>query len=319
MQIGDWVLAIGGPYGLSHSVSAGIVSALGRDIHTGAYDSFIQTDAAINRGNSGGPLFNVRGQVIGINPAIISASGGSNGIGFSIPINQVKEIYEDLKVRGEVVRGWLGVDLRDVTQQDQKELGLDKATGSLVSGVWEGSPAEKAGLEVNDVIVRFGSLEVSSTRSLLVAVARAKIGSTVPLDLVRKGAPVHAEATVAERPTELKLAAHSLDPGSVVRPDGLGASFQILDDDLRRKYGLEDESGFLVTEVQPKSTAETVGLQVGDLLLEINRKRVTTAEELLKGVDGSKTALLLVRRGAKSVFLTIEPGAMAPDPGVKHN
>jgi serine protease Do len=319
VQIGDWVLAIGSPYGLSHSVSAGIISALGRDIHNGAYDSFIQTDAAINRGNSGGPLFNLRGEVIGINTAIMSASGGSNGIGFAIPINQVREIFDDLKSHGEVVRGWLGVDIQDLSKQNLTDLGLDKTSGSLVTGVWDDSPARKAGLMMNDVIVRFGSLEVQNTRSLLVAVARTKIGTVVPVDVVRKGQNVHLEVTIAERPGELKLAAHSLDPSSVVRPRGLGASFQVLDDELREKYGLQDESGFVVTEVQPKSAAEAAGLQVGDLLLEINRKRINTAEDLLKGVDGSKTALLLVRRGAKSVFLSIDASALKPDPEVKQN
>jgi serine protease Do len=249
----------------------------------------------------------------------MSTSGGSNGIGFAIPINQIQEIFEDLKLHGEVTRGWLGIDIRDLTEQDLTDLGLEKKAGSLVFGVWADSPAQKAGLMQHDVIVRFGALEIQSTRSLLVAVARAKIGSVVPVEVLRKGETLRLEVSVAERPNELKLAANSLDPGSMVRPRGLGASFQVLDDELREKYELADETGFVVTEVQPKSAAEAAGLQVGDLLLELNRKRVTTAEELLKGLDGSKTALFLVRRGAKSVFLSLDPGALAPDPQLKQN
>jgi serine protease Do len=320
VEIGDWVLAIGSPYGLSHSVSAGIVSALGRDIHSGAYDSFIQTDAAINRGNSGGPLFSVRGEVVGINTAILSSSGGSNGIGFAIPINQVRDVLEDLKVRGEVVRGWLGIGLRDIVPKDLEALGLEGPGGVVVTDVWTGSPAAAAGMLKNDVIVRFGSAAVRNTKGLLLAIARAPVGSSAAVEVLRKGRPVRLSVLVAARPDELRMTAQSLDPEAVVRPRGLGAVFQSLDEKLRGRYGLENDSGFVITEVETGSAAETAGLQAGDLLVEINRTRISTAEELLRSLRESKgSALLLVRRGTKTLFFSIDALALKGPAEVQQN
>jgi len=207
LEIGDWVLAIGSPYGLTNSVSAGIVSALGRDIHSGNYDNFIQTDAAINVGNSGGPLFNLRGEVIGINTAILSTTGGSNGIGFAIPINDLKKAVEQLKHDGQVTRGWLGVALADPAPQDLDRFGLRSVTGAVITDVWDGSPASLAGLSEGDVILGFGPDRIDRTRSLLFAVATTKVGSKVPLEVLRQGKRMSMNVVIAERPEQTEVVA----------------------------------------------------------------------------------------------------------------
>lgn len=207
IQIGDWVMAIGSPYGLSNSVSVGIISALGRDIHSGNYDNFIQTDAAINVGNSGGPLFNIHGEVIGINSAILSTGGGSNGIGFAIPINDIKGAVEQLKQRGEVTRGWLGIALEDPDPAQLADLGLKAQKGSVVTDVWKDSPAATAGLVPGDVILGYGQQEVSGTRALLFAVAGTKIGATIPMQVLRNHKKVSVQVTIASRPEETELVA----------------------------------------------------------------------------------------------------------------
>ena len=201
-RVGDWVLAIGNPFGLGGTVTAGIVSARGRDIHQGQYDDFIQTDAAINRGNSGGPLFNMDGQVIGINTAIFSPSGGSIGIGFSIPSNMAKNIVSQLKAYGHPRRGWLGVKIQQVTPEIAESLGLKDANGAMVAGVTDGGPAEKAKIRGGDVILKFGGQDVKEMHTLPRIVADAEVGKEVPVVLWRDGKEVTVQTVLAERPAD---------------------------------------------------------------------------------------------------------------------
>ena len=206
-RVGDWVLAIGNPFGLGGTVTAGIVSARGRDIHQGQYDDFIQTDAAINRGNSGGPLFNMDGQVIGINTAIFSPSGGSIGIGFSIPSNMAKNIVAQLKAYGHPRRGWLGVKIQQVTPEIAESLGLKDANGAMVAGVTDGGPAEKAKIRGGDVILKFDGQDVKEMHNLPRIVADAEVGKEVPVVLWRDGKEVTVQTVLAERPADAELAA----------------------------------------------------------------------------------------------------------------
>jgi serine protease Do len=229
IEIGDWVMAIGSPYGLSNSVSAGIVSALGRDIQSGNYDNFIQTDAAINVGNSGGPLFNIRGEVVGINAAILSTTGGSNGIGFAIPINDIHYVVEQLKEKGEVTRGWLGVALEDASGTPVIiPVGGSGARrgGALVMDVSEDSPASKGGLQQGDVIVGYGKHEIHDMRTLLLDVASTRAGTPVPMQVLRDGRKVSVSVVIGKRPQKAEVLASTTEPSpqdaSTTLP-GLGA------------------------------------------------------------------------------------------------
>ena len=203
LQVGDWVLAIGNPFGLSETVTAGIVSALGRVIGQGPYDNFIQTDASINPGNSGGPLIDMHGQVVGINAAIFSQSGGNIGIGFAIPIRSVKSVLEQLKTHGKVIRGWLGVAIQDVTPELAQSFGLKKAQGALVADVTSDSPAARAGLERGDIIINYDGTDIDEAHQLPVLVADTKIGKSVSITVLRNGEKKTLHATVAEMPAHL--------------------------------------------------------------------------------------------------------------------
>jgi serine protease Do len=206
VQVGDWVLAIGSPYGLASSVSVGIVSALGRDLQSGNYDDFIQTDAPIHVGNSGGPLFDIRGQVIGVNTAILTSGGASSGIGFAIPIHDLMPVVEQLRSNGRVTRGWLGVALEDMSPQRIEELGLPAGAGAVVTDVWPNSPAARAGLRVGDVIEAFGTKKIGPMRALLFAVAETPIGSRVRIEVLRGGRRLALEVRVGSRPQETEAA-----------------------------------------------------------------------------------------------------------------
>ncbi len=308
IEIGDWVLAIGSPYGLSHSVSAGIVSALGRDINTGVFDSYIQTDAAINRGNSGGPLFDVQGRVIGINTAIISSSGGSNGIGFAIPINRIKDILQELREKGKIIRGWAGLTLRDLEREDLKERNLDSRQGAMVTEVWKHSPAADAGLLKSDIVISFDGKDVHNTKQLLFAISRAKIGATLSISVLREGetAPRKMTIVILERPGEIAITARSGRPESILRPEGLGITLEPISGELRKRYEIGGDSGFVITEIEKESTAADAGLKTGDLIIEVNRKRIETAAELLSALQDSKRLLLLVKRKGESLFVSLK-------------
>ena len=308
-RVGDWVLAIGNPFGLGGSVTAGIVSARGRDIRQGPYDDFIQTDAAINRGNSGGPLFNMDGQVIGINTAIYSPSGGSVGIGFSVPSNLAKSVVMQLREYGHARRGWLGVRIQQVTPDIAEGLGLHEAQGAMVAGVNDGGPAEKAGIRNGDVILKFNSQDVKEMRTLPRIVAETDIGKSVPVVLWRDGKEVTVQAAVGELPDDVQQANASPN-GTPSRPQnrsamisGLGARLSPLTDELRDQFKLaQDQKGVVVTEVQPDGAAAGRGLKPGDVIVEVQQEPVSTPQDVEDRIErfrkqNRKTVLMLVQSG----------------------
>jgi serine protease Do len=316
-RVGDWVLAIGNPFGLGGTVTAGIVSARGRDIHQGQYDDFIQTDAAINRGNSGGPLFNMDGKVIGINTAIFSPSGGSIGIGFAIPSNMAKTIVSQLKEFGRPRRGWLGVKIQQVTPEIAESLGLKDSSGAMVAGTTDGGPAEKAKIRGGDIILRFDGQDVKDMHTLPRIVADSVVGKEVPVVLWRDGKEVTVQTVLAERPVDTKLA--SADAGT--KPEGarsvditgLGMKVAPVSDALKEKFGLgADQKGVVITDVAPGTAAAERGLKPGDVITEVQQTEVVTAGDVQKQVEAARKAerknvLMLIQRegGMQYVPLTL--------------
>ncbi|HVZ08794.1 DegQ family serine endoprotease [Rhodopila sp.] len=320
MRVGDWVLAIGNPFGLGGTVTAGIVSARGRDIHQGQYDDFIQTDAAINRGNSGGPLFNMDGQVIGINTAIFSPSGGSIGIGFSIPSNMAKNIVAQLKEYGRPRRGWLGVKIQQVTPDIAESLGLKDASGAMIAGITDGGPAEKAKLKNGDIILSFNGQPVKEMHILPRLVADTAVGKEVPMTIWRDGKQITLEATLAERPTDTQLA--SADAGKapdVTKPTdiaGLGLKVAPISSDLKDKFQLrDDQKGVVITDVAPNSAAADKGLKPGDVIMEVQQGEVTSPADVQKQVEAAKGAdrkfvLMLIQREGGVQYVPLSLGKM---------
>jgi serine protease Do len=306
-RVGDWVLAIGNPFGLGGSVTAGIVSARGRDIRQGPYDDFIQTDAAINRGNSGGPLFNMDGQVIGINTAIYSPSGGSIGIGFSIPANEAKNVVMQLRDFGRAKRGWLGVRIQQVTPDIAESLGLKDAAGAMVAGVNDGGPAEKAQLRNGDIVLKFNNQDIKEMRNLPRIVAETPIGQAVPVVVWRDGKQVTLQAVVAELPDDQVDASAKPDakpkaaPASATLIPALGMRLQTLSDENRGKYQLNaDQKGVVVTEVTPDGPAAQRGVKPGDVVVEVQQQAVKTPDDVQARVDAArkqdrKAALVLIQ------------------------
>ncbi|WP_375203741.1 Do family serine endopeptidase [Hyphococcus sp.] len=274
-RVGDWVIAIGNPFGLGGTVTVGIVSARNRDINSGQYDDFIQTDAAINRGNSGGPLFDMSGKVVGVNTAIYSQTGGSVGVGFAVPADLAETVVSQLLNYGETRRGWLGVSIDDVTPELASSMNLRTPKGAIVTVVRPNSPASDAGLEPNDVILLFNRREIESVRDLTRAVADTPIGTTVPMEVLRDGRRVTVRVRVDRRETRM-LAANggsSILPANAAR--GSGLTLQEPTDDIRQAYGLPPTvQGVVVTAVDPESAAAIV-LQPGDVILEIGWERIT--------------------------------------------
>ncbi len=307
-RVGDWVLAIGNPFGLGGSVTAGIVSARGRDIRQGPYDDFIQTDAAINRGNSGGPLFNMAGEVIGINTAIYSPSGGSVGIGFSVPANLAKAVVAQLREYGHARRGWLGVRIQQVTPDIAESIGLKDTSGAMVAGVNEGGPADAAKIRNGDVILKFNGQDVKEMKSLPRIVAETVIGKDVPVLLWRDGKQVTVQASVGELPDEVQqvaaTSAPTRTPGSrTAEISGLGARLAPITDDLRDKFKLsQDQKGVVVTDVMPDGTAAGRGLKPGDVIVEVQQEPVTNPSDVQERMDrfrkqNRKTVLMLIQSG----------------------
>ncbi len=306
-RVGDWVLAIGNPFGLGGSVTAGIVSARGRDIRQGPYDDFIQTDAAINRGNSGGPLFNMDGKVIGINTAIYSPSGGSVGIGFSVPSNLARPVVMQLRQYGHARRGWLGVRIQQVTPDIAESLGLKTPAGAMVAGVNDGGPADKAGIRNGDVILKFNGQDVKEMRTLPRIVAETDIGKGVPVELWRDGKNVTVTASVGEMPDDVQQASATPDQGNRPAPtrpamiSGLGARLSPLTPELRDKYKLaDDQKGVVVTDVDPDGTAAGRGLKPGDVIVEVQQEPVSTPADVTERLDryrkqDRKTVLMLIQ------------------------
>jgi serine protease Do len=301
---GDWVIAVGNPYGLDHTVTAGIVSATGRDIGQGPYDDFIQTDAAINPGNSGGPLVNLAGEVIGINTAI---NPQANTIGFAVPINMAKEILPQLEKNGRVVRGWLGVGVQFITPDLADALGLSSQEGALVSQVTPGSPSAAAGLERGDVIVRFGDTEIHRMRELPRAVAATPPGTKVDVVVIRKGKRETKRVTIAELAEEQASAKQPAQQGDDRGSTAFGFDISDVPPNLREQLGLEKSEGALITRVYPGGPAENSGLRAGDVIVEVDRAPAAgglDAEKKLR--EAGDTVLLVVRRDSASLFVAVK-------------
>jgi len=292
LRVGDWVLAIGNPFGLGGTVTAGIVSARGRDIGNGPYDDFIQTDASINRGNSGGPLFNTDGEVIGINTAIFSQTGGSVGIGFAISSNLAKRVTSQLAEFGTTRRGWLGVFIQEITPDIADSLGLDAAAGALVSTVNENSPAQDAGLEPGDVIVSFDGKMIDKMRDLPRIVAETEIGATVPVKVIRNGKSMEVQVTLGElEKAELVGIVNGEAAGEAETFDRLGFAVENLTAELAGELGLDPSArGVVVTDVAEGGPAATKGLQVGDIIKRFGQRRVEDAADLGKAVAETREA-----------------------------
>ncbi|ATI12456.1 MULTISPECIES: DegQ family serine endoprotease [Acetobacter] len=302
-RVGDWVLAIGNPFGLSGTVTAGIISSRGRNIDQGPYDDFIQTDAPINKGNSGGPLFDMNGQVIGVNTAIYSPSGGSVGIGFAIPSNEARNVVEQLRKTGKVSRGWLGVRIQNVTQDIADGLGLTPARGALVAGVEKNGPAAKAGLQTGDVIQALNAQPIEG-KALPRLSAQLPVGSVAHLGVWRHGKILDLPVTIAALPepaadTPQKPAAPSKTKETVSFAD-FGFSVGVIDTAARQKYGLSaNQKGVLVTSVQDDGLAADRGLKPGDVITEVQQAEVNTPADLKKRIEAAKkdkkrSVLLLV-------------------------
>jgi serine protease Do len=309
MRTGDWVMAMGNPLGQGFSISAGIVSARNRAL-SGTYDDYIQTDAAINRGNSGGPLFNMNGEVIGVNTAILSPNGGSIGIGFAMSSNVVSKVVAQLKEFGETRRGWLGVRIQDVSEDIAESIGLDSARGALVTDVPEG-PAKEAGMQAGDVILSFDGVDVADTRGLVRTVGNTAVGKTVRVVVFRDGKTETLRITLGRR-EDAEGAAPT--PGADEAPeqaDILGLSVSTITDELRQELSLGDEvEGLVVTDVDGSSEAYEKDIRAGDVITEAGQRKVTTPEELQARIDeardaGRKSLLLLVRRSGEPRFVAL--------------
>jgi len=304
LEVGDWVVAIGNPYGLGNTVTAGIVSYKSRNIGAGPYDDFIQTDAAINPGNSGGPLLNTAGEVIGINTAIFSQSGGSIGIGFAIPINMAKDLLPQLKA-GKVVRGWLGVMIQKITPELKDKLKLKDEKGALVADVTPDSPAHKAGIERGDVIVSFDGKEIVEMKDLPYIVGATPVGKKVTVDVIRKGEKKSFKIRVGELKEEGET------EEAEERETNLGMIVEELTPQLARNLGLSETSGLVVAQVQSNSPAAEAGLRQGDLIVEIDQTEIATLSEfyqIMKKFKKGDTILFLVRRDNSTLYLTLKVG-----------
>lgn len=305
-RVGDWVLAIGNPFGLGGTVTAGIISARGRDIQAGDYDNFIQTDASINRGNSGGPMFNMDGEVVGINTAIYSPSGGSVGIGFAIPSSTAEPVIRQLIEGGQVQRGWLGVHIQLVTDPIAETLGLSKTEGALVASVIENSPASKAGIKPRDVIMQFDGKRVNKMRNLPRIVAATEVGRTVKVKVWRDGKMMTLKVHIAkldEKDTVVSSAGEQPNTPDVKTVDlaELGMSLSLVTQAMRDRFGLpEDVDGVLIVDVDAQGPAYGEGVRPGDLVAEVSQEKVSTPGDVKRLVETAKKA------GKRSVLLLIE-------------
>ena len=325
VRVGDWVLAIGNPYGLGGTVTAGIISALHRGITgAGAYDRYIQTDASINMGNSGGPMFDLNGNVIGVNSALISPTGANVGIGLAIPAELARPVIDSLRRGQRPSRGYLGVGLQPLEESIAASLGLPKDQGELVRSVVPGGPADRAGIQQGDVILRVGGQPVTPDETASYLIANTQVGSRVPIELIRDNRRVTVSATVAQRPTEEELARQSgtgtggfnaEDPNQPAVPasEALGLSLQPLTPEIARAVNLPPTArGVIVSAVNPNSDAAEKGLRRGDLILSVNRQAVTTPAQVTAAVDtarraGRNSVLLLVKRGqAPEAFVGVD-------------
>jgi serine protease Do len=307
LRVGEWVMAIGSPFGLRHSVTSGIVSARGRgNVGIVDYADFIQTDASINPGNSGGPLLDMNGDVVGMNTAIMSRTGGSNGIGFAIPANMVKYIVDQLRDHGAITRGFLGVSIQELTPELAKWFGVNEGHGVLIADVSKDSPAEKAGLQRDDVIVAFDGQPVGEIGAFRSHVSTTTPGKKFGLTILRKGERVEKTVDVGSLPTEKMASANT--PGQPEHSK-LGVAVQGLTDDLARRMGYEGENGVIVAQVAPGSEAARAGVKPGMLIREVNRQPVNNPREFQEAVKKDSrehTALLLVQEGQSSRYVALD-------------
>ena len=301
LQVGDWVLAMGNPFGLENTVTAGIVSAKGRVIGAGPYDDFIQTDASINPGNSGGPLINLKGEVVGINTAIVAQG---QGIGFAIPVNMARKVMGQLRSKGRVIRGWLGVLIQPINKELAKKFDLKDTKGALVADVVKGGPADKAGIKRGDVIVEFDGHEIKDFHTLSRLAAESEVGGKVKLTVVRKGSPRPINVTIGEMKSE--ETAQGEAPSQKVQ---LGMELQELTPELAKQLGMSGKKGLVITAVEPGSPAAEAGLVRGEVILEINQKSVASLKEFEEIADKLKPGeglLLLIQSKQGTIFKIIK-------------
>lgn len=314
VAVGDWVLALGDPFGLEGTVTAGIISAKGRAMGIAPRENFLQTDAAINPGNSGGPLVNLDGEVIGINTAITTRTGGNQGVGFAVPINLAKWVADQLLTTGKVKRAYLGVAIQPITHQLAEQLGVKARQGVLIGEVQPGTPANKAGLKPGDVILQFNGRDVSSTNELQGYVEQTPVGSTVPVLVLRDGKRVTINVTVEEQPADYGLARRG-PMGRFGRPEAsrfekLGLEVAALTPEVAEQLGVKPNEGVVITQVRPNSPADEAGLSPGMVILQANRKKVQSVGDLEKALgdmSAEKGVLLLVRDGQGSRFVVLKP------------
>ncbi len=315
-RVGDWVVAIGNPFGLGGTVTAGIISARQRTLNAGPFDDFIQTDAAINRGNSGGPLFNVDGEVIGINSAIFSPTGTNIGIGFSVPTNLAKPVIDQLKQFGRTHRGWLGIKIQEVTDEVADSLGLKKSIGALVADVTKGGPAAKAGVQAGDVITSYNGKEITEMRFLPRMVAETKIGDTVKITAMRKGKDINTSVTIGEMKEgdEDAVEGGKDDKKAPASPAGtsvLGMSIETLKDEDRKTLKVDSTiKGVVVSDLGPNTEAAHRGIRPGDVITEVNSVATTNADLFKRQIEdvkkaGKKFALLKIQRKDETSFVTL--------------
>jgi serine protease Do len=313
-KVGNWVLAIGNPFGLVNTVTAGIISARGRDISAGPFDDFIQTDASINRGNSGGPLFNLDGEVIGINTAIFSPTGGSVGIGFSVPSSLAKGVIFQLKKYGKTRRGWLGVRIQTVTDDIAASLGMDKASGALISGVMPDGPAKLSGVKAGDIVLNFDGKIVKDMKSLPRIVAETEIDKPVTVEVWRNGRSMKLQVIVGEMAEDIKVSEVPQNSNEVVTKEvlELGILLSNITDDMRSKFGIpEDVNGVLVVNVKSETDASEKGILPGDIIIEISQNKVFTPDDVsmrvLEEINAERDfALMLINRKGILSYIAVK-------------
>lgn len=307
-RVGDWVVAVGNPFGLGGTVTAGIISAHGRNINAGPYDDFLQTDAAINRGNSGGPMFNLAGEVIGINTAIFSPTGGNIGIGFAIPANMVKMVIGELRAKGHVERGWLGVQIQDLTPDLAAGLGLDSRKGALVADIIDDTPAAKAGFQRGDVVLKYGDRAIDNAHDLPRLVASTAAGTEVPVTVLRNGRQQTLPVTVGKMPSEQQVAS-ATDSDAKGR---LGLVLAPITPQVREQLDLDGNAqGVVVQEVKPGSEAARKGIRPGDVIVEVNRQPVARPADVAAAMDRArqdkrKAVVMLLKRDTGQRFVALD-------------
>ena len=308
LKVGEWVVAIGSPFGLENTVTAGIVSAKGRALPQENFVPFIQTDVAINPGNSGGPLFNMKGEVVGINSQIYSRSGGYMGLSFAIPIDVAIDISNQLKVSGKITRGWLGISVQEITKELAESFGMKSTSGALVSGVEKNSPAEKGGLEVGDVITRFDGKAITTSSDLPRAVAAVKPGKAVPVEVLRKGASRTLNVAVGTMPTGKDEVASA--PRDTAKPEVNRIGLILRELTPQQKKQLNGKNGLLVIDAQ--GNAAQAGIRRGDVVLGLNNTEVQSMEQFSKqvaAIASGKTVALLVQRGENTLYVPVKVGS----------